>query len=82
MESKLAPEALLTRAALAEALTRAGFPITAKTLATKASRGNGPPFQHFGRKPLYQWERSLNWAKERLGPIVFNTAQRPVAKNG
>ena len=36
-------EALLTRSQTAEALVKAGFPVSAKTLATKASRGGGPP---------------------------------------
>ena len=35
-------DALLTRERLADALTEAGYPIKAATLATKASRG-GPP---------------------------------------
>ena len=38
----------LTRNATAAALTAAGFPIRAATLATKATRGGGPPFQRFG----------------------------------
>jgi hypothetical protein len=45
-------ETLLTRDQTAEALTAAGFPVKAKTLATKASRGDGPPFRSFGRIPL------------------------------
>jgi hypothetical protein len=42
------PDALLTRGRTAEALTEAGFPIKAKTLATKASRGGGPRYSKFG----------------------------------
>jgi len=38
-------DALLTRDRLAEALTEAGYPTKAKTLATKASRGGGPPYR-------------------------------------
>src|SRR5437660_1292494 len=44
--------ALLLRIALAEALTRAGFPIKAKTLATMATRGGGPPYRLFGQRAL------------------------------
>ena len=33
-----------------------------KTLATKASRGGGPPYRLFGRKPLYRWGDGLDWA--------------------
>ncbi len=40
------PETLLTREAVAEALTDAGYPTSPKTLATKASRGGGPHFEN------------------------------------
>jgi hypothetical protein len=59
-------DALLTRAALAEALTAAGFPVKAQTLATKASRGGGPPYQLFGVRPLYRWGPAVAWAESRL----------------
>jgi hypothetical protein len=39
---------LLTRDATAAALTESGYPTSPKTLATKASRGGGPSFRHFG----------------------------------
>ena len=38
------PDALLTRARTAAALTEVGFPTAPATLATKASRGGGPIF--------------------------------------
>jgi hypothetical protein len=41
------PNALLTRDDMAEALTQAGFPNKAATLATKARRG-GAPYQRYG----------------------------------
>ena len=37
------PDALLRRKATADALTEKGYPTSEKTLATQASRGNGPP---------------------------------------
>ena len=46
----LTPTSLLTRDAVATALTDAGFPISGTTLATKATRGGGPPFR-FLRAP-------------------------------
>jgi hypothetical protein len=49
------PDALLTRERLADALTEAGYPIKQKTLATKASRGGGPPYRRFGPRVLYTW---------------------------
>jgi hypothetical protein len=59
-------EALLTRPRLSEALNRVGFPVSPKTLATKASRGGGPPYALFGRRPLYRWRDALSWAEGRL----------------
>jgi hypothetical protein len=60
------PDTRLRRTALAEALRAAGYPMSDKTLATKATRGGGPPYQLFGRIPLYRWEDALAWAEGRL----------------
>jgi hypothetical protein len=60
------PNIRLRRTATAAALTAAGFPVSDKTLATKASRGGGPPYRLFGRVPLYRWGDSLAWAEGRL----------------
>ena len=68
-------DALLTRDTAAAALTEAGFPVKAKTLATKASRGGGPPFQKYGNRPLYIWGSALAWAQSRLGPVVNSTSE-------
>jgi hypothetical protein len=62
----LDPDALLTRARLAEELNKLGYPITVTTLATKATRGGGPPYDLFGRRPLYRWRNALSWAEGRL----------------
>jgi hypothetical protein len=70
------PERLLTREALAEALTEAGFPISKATLATKASRGGGPAYRKYGPRPLYRWADALGWARSKLGPVVTSTAER------
>ena len=72
------PESLLTRPALAEALTEAGFPITTATLNTKACRGGGPPFRKFGPRALYPWGPSLAWAQTKLGPLVTSTSELDV----
>jgi hypothetical protein len=45
-------DVLLTRKQTAEALNNVGIPITPATLATKATRGGGPPYRLFGPKPL------------------------------
>jgi hypothetical protein len=67
-------DALLTRRRTAEALTESGFPTSEKTLATKASRGGGPPFQHFGPRVLYRWGHALDWAQSLLSPIYSSTS--------
>ena len=75
----LEPDALLTREQAAAALTDAGFPIKAKTLATKATRGGGPLFQRFGSRPLYRWGDALQWAQARLSKPVANTSELDAA---
>jgi hypothetical protein len=69
------PDVRLTRSATAAALSAAGFPIKAATLATKATRGGGPPFQRFGARPLYRWGDALEWAVSRLGPLQRTTSE-------
>jgi hypothetical protein len=59
-------DAFLTRDQTAAALTACGFPVKAKTLSTKASRGGGPPFRKFGPRAIYKWADALKWAQERL----------------
>jgi hypothetical protein len=72
------PEALLTREAAAAALTASGFPVKAKTLATKASRGGGPPFRSFGSRVLYRWGEALEWANSRLSEPKRSTSESEV----
>jgi hypothetical protein len=71
-------DALLVRRELAAALTEAGFPISGATLATKATRGGGPPFRLFGRRPLYEWGVALAWAKSRLSEPAATTSEHGV----
>ena len=73
------PEILLTRDQAAAALTAAGFPVKPKTLATKASRGGGPPFRRFGAKPLYRWADCVEWARSRLSAPVHSTSAADAA---
>jgi len=68
------PDALLTRSQTAEALSASGFPIAAPTLATKATRGGGPPFHRFGKRALYPWGSTLDWARSRLSPALRSTS--------
>jgi len=60
------PDALLTHDATAAALTAAGYPIAAKTLGGKATRGGGPPYGLFAGRALYRWGAALDWARSRL----------------
>ena len=70
---------MLTRDALAVALSAAGFPISAATLATKATRGGGPKYRLFGRRPLYKWSDSLDWARGRLSKPVTSSSELEAA---
>ena len=58
-----APDTLLTRDDIATALTAAGYPVASKTLATKATRGGGPPYSLFLGRALYRWCDALDWAR-------------------
>jgi hypothetical protein len=68
-----------TRAQTAEALTQEGFKVSPATLATKATRGGGPPYRLFGRRPLYRWGDALEWARGRLSEPVTCTAEAAAA---
>ena len=48
------------------------------TLATKATRGGGPPYQKFGSRALYRWGDALLWAKERLSAPRCSTSEGDV----
>jgi len=76
----IAVEKLLTRAQAAAALTESGFPTSPATLATKATRGGGPTFRRFGRRPLYRWGDALEWARSRLSKPVTCTAEATAAR--
>jgi hypothetical protein len=72
-------DTLLGRADAARALTEAGFRISSATLATKATRGGGPPYRLFGRRPLYRWGDALEWARGRLSDPVTSTSHATAA---
>ncbi len=73
------PDTMLTRDALAVALTAAGYPVSAATLATKATRGGGPEYRLFGRKPLYRWGAGLAWANSRLSKPLRSSSELEAA---
>ena len=69
---------LLTRQQAASELTTAGYPMTAKTLATLACRGGGPQFLRFGgRRVLYRLADLFAWAEGRLVEPRSPAAPRP-----
>jgi hypothetical protein len=62
-------ERLLGRKAAAQYLTERGFKTAPATLAKLACIGGGPPFESFGRRPLYREADLLGWAQGRTtGP--------------
>ena len=76
----LAGTALLRREDCAKALTRAGFRTSPKTLASKATRGGGPPYHKFGRTVLYRWSEVLAWAEARLSPPMTSSSEADAAR--
>jgi hypothetical protein len=79
---KLLPgPALLRREECAKALTRAGFRTSPKTLATKVTRGDGPPYHKYGRTVLYRWSDVLAWAEARLSPPMTSSSEADAARS-
>jgi hypothetical protein len=64
------PDIRLTRDQLAVALSAAGYPISSATLATRVSRGDGPPHAVWGVRAYYRWGDALDWAKNCYRPPV------------
>jgi len=71
----LSPDTRLRRKEAALALTEHGYPTAEATLATKAVRGGGPPYQLYGRVPLYTWADTLAWAEGRLSAPRCSTSE-------
>jgi hypothetical protein len=72
------PATMLTRRAAAAALNAAGYPVAETTLATKATRGGGPPFCKFGPRALYKWADLITWAEARLSEPRRSTSEADV----
>ncbi len=75
------PDALLTRERTAEALTAAGYPVATKTLATKATRGGGPPYSLFSGRALYRWGDALDWARSLTTAPRRTTSEADVQRS-
>jgi hypothetical protein len=69
------PDARLTRKRTAEALTEEGYPTKEKTLATKASRGGGPPYEIWCGRAMYCWGPTLSWARDQLSQPRRSTSE-------
>ena len=72
------PDARLTRKRAAEALTEEGYPTREKTLATKASRGGGPPYEIWCGRSMYKWGPLLSWARDELSEPRRSTSEADV----
>ena len=68
-------DALLTRRQLSAALKELGISIAHTTLATKATRGDGPPFHKFGSSALYRWSEVQEWVEARLSAPRKSTSE-------
>ena len=75
VQNRIDDDALLPRDKTAEALSERGFPTSPKTLATKATRGGGPPYALFGKRALYRWGDVVAWAQSRLSPPADTTSE-------
>jgi hypothetical protein len=61
-----APPQFVTRAQLAEQLTKNGFPIKLAYLNWLENQRSGPPVAHYwGQRPIYDVEQALAWARNR-----------------
>jgi hypothetical protein len=69
------PDALLSREAAASALTAAGYITSPATLATKATRGNGPAYRIFGKRAIYRWGDLIAWAEASTAPLRYSTSE-------
>ena len=68
-------DTLLTRTRTAAALTSVGYPTSPATLATKVTRGGGPPYRMYGPRALYRWGDALEWAQNRMSAPRCNSSE-------
>jgi hypothetical protein len=71
----LDPDTLLSRKDTGRALRECGYPVADSSLETMAVRGGGPPFQKFGRRAIYTWGTTRDWAENRLTTPVRSTSE-------
>ena len=69
------PNSLLSRVHAARALTAVGYVTSPATLATIATRGNGPAYRIFGKRAIYRWGDLLAWAEAKTTPLQHSTSE-------
>jgi hypothetical protein len=67
-------ERRLGRKEAAQFLTDQGYKTAPATLAKLACIGGGPPFESFGRRPLYREADLLGWAQGRTTGLRRSTS--------
>lgn len=76
------PDKRLNTKQLAAAFTDEGLPTSPATLNTKACRGDGPPYQLYGRIRIYTWGLAVAWVNAKLGePAASATEHRIRARS-
>jgi hypothetical protein len=68
-------DALQTRVATSASLEAIGLKVSSKTLATKATRGGGPPYRLFSGRALYRWGDVLEWARGLMTSPRHSTSE-------
>ena len=61
-------------------LTACGFPTAPDTLATKAVRGGGPPYQLYGKVAVYRWGPAVEWARESMSKPACTATEHRAGK--
>jgi hypothetical protein len=74
-ESAINPDAFLGRRQTAAELSALGYKVAEATLASKATRGGGPPMRSFGKRVLYRWGDALAWAESKLTAPYSSTSE-------
>jgi hypothetical protein len=72
------PDEHLNSKQLAAALTALGLPTSSATLNTKACRGDGPPYQLYGRCRVYTWGRVVAWVNAKLGEPASSATEHRI----
>jgi hypothetical protein len=60
-EERLSDDSLLSTKELAAAYAGLNLPLAVTTLESKRSRGDGPPFEKYGKFVRYRWHTARDW---------------------